>query len=150
MNTLKLVLSPIAKVPRVATLLDSEHFSRRCLTALASCAAIALVADVNTGRRGCLVLLVVDQALLDIRSEAIEGLVDVNVALGGDLEEWDSKLIGQSLSLLSSDDALLFPVTLVADQDLVDALGRVLLDVGEPRSDVCNAMLVQLSRPEIQ
>jgi hypothetical protein len=33
---------------------------------------------------------------------------------------------------------LLVPITLVAYQDLVDALGSVLLDVGVPRPDVCH------------
>jgi hypothetical protein len=39
--------------------------------------------------------------------------------------------------LLGGDCALLFPVTLVANEDLVDAFGRMLLDVREPGADVC-------------
>ena len=81
--------------------------------------------------------MVIDQTLLDVGGEAVEGLVNVDVALGGDLEEGDAELIGKSLALLGADDALLFPITLVADQDLVDALGSVLLNIGEPGSDVC-------------
>jgi hypothetical protein len=39
--------------------------------------------------------------------------------------------------LLGGDCALLFPITLVANQNLVDAFGRMLLDVREPGADVC-------------
>jgi len=38
--------------------------------------------------------------------------------------------------LLRADRPLLFPVAFVADEDLVDAFGCVLFDVGEPGSDV--------------
>lgn len=37
------------------------------------------------------------------------------------------------------DDALVLPVALVADENLVDTLGGVLLYVLEPGSDVCRA-----------
>jgi len=38
--------------------------------------------------------------------------------------------------LLGADGALFFPVAFVADEDLVDAFGGVLFDVGEPGADV--------------
>lgn len=46
------------------------------------------------------------------------------------------------MALFCGDGALLFPVALVADEDLVDALGGVLLDVGEPCADVWGGVLV--------
>ena len=51
------------------------------LTALAG-TAFRLVTNIDTTRRSSLVLLGVDQTLLDIGSEAVKGLVDVDVALG--------------------------------------------------------------------
>lgn len=83
-----------------------------------------------------LLLLRVYQALLDVRREAVECLVDVNVALGRNLEERDAELIGEGLPLLGGDGALLFPIALVANEDLVHAFGSMLLDVGEPGTDV--------------
>ncbi|KAI6751549.1 hypothetical protein HG531_006245 [Fusarium graminearum] len=65
----------------------------QCLTALAA-AALALIVDVDAAR--C-------------------SLVDVDVALGGDLEERDAQLVGEGLALLGGNDALLLPVALVAD-----------------------------------
>jgi hypothetical protein len=82
-------------------------------------------------------LLGVDDALLDVACEAEEGLLDVDVWLSADLHEGNAKLVGERLALLGGDCALLFPVTLVANEDLVDAFGRMLLDVREPGADVC-------------
>lgn len=59
--------------------------------------------------------MVVDEALLDIGSEAVEGLVDVDVALGRDFEEGNAELVRQRLTLLSGHDSLIFPIALVAD-----------------------------------
>lgn len=88
-------------------------------------------------------LLGIHDALLDVAGKTVKGLFHVDVALGRNLHEGDSKLVCQRLSLLGRHGSLLFPIALVANQDLVDALGRVLLDVGEPCSDVCfNHMLV--------
>lgn len=106
------------------------------LAALAPAAAV-LLADVDARARRLLILGVVDEALLDVGGEAVEGLVDVDVALGGDLEEGDAELVGEGLALLGADDALVLPVALVSDEDLVDALGGVLFYVGEPGADVC-------------
>jgi hypothetical protein len=44
------------------------------------------------------------------------------------------------LTLLCGDGALLFPITLVANEDLVDALGGMLLDIGKPSPDIWNVM----------
>ena len=82
-------------------------------------------------------LLGVDDALLDVACKAEEGLLDVDVRFRANLHEGNAELVGKGLTLLGRNGALLFPVTLVANQDLVDALGRVLLNVGEPCADVC-------------
>ena len=63
-------------------------------------------------------------------------MFDVDVAFRGDFEERDVKLVGKLLAALRGDRALLFPVALVADEDLLDAFGGVLLDVGEPGADI--------------
>lgn len=110
---------------------------RRNLTALAAKAPFALVADVDARACRLFVLGVVDEALLDVGCEAVKGLVDVDVALCRDFEEGDAELVGKSLALFLGDYALLLPVALVADEDLVDALGGMLLDILEPGANVC-------------
>lgn len=57
----------------------------------------------------------VHKALLDVGGEAVEGLVDVDVALCADLEERNAQLVGELLAALRADGALLLPVALVAD-----------------------------------
>lgn len=94
--------------------------------------------DIDPSASGALIRLTgIDDALLDIGREAVEGVLDVDVALGGDLHEGDTQLVGQLLALFAGHHALVLPVALVADEDLVDALGGVLLDVGEPGADIC-------------
>ena len=68
--------------------------------------------------------------------EREEGLLDTLVDLRGGLHELDAELVGELAALLLGDGALLAPVGLVADEDLVHALGRVLLDVRVPCADV--------------
>lgn len=75
-------------------------------------------------------------ALLDIRCEAIESLLDVDVVLCGDFKEGDAKLISQLLSLLGGDGSLLLPIAFVSNEDLVYSFTGMLLDVGKPGTDV--------------
>jgi hypothetical protein len=112
------------------------------LTALATHASICApcIAHVHRGAGSLVRPGAVDEALLDIRGERVEGLVDVDVALCRDLKEGDAEFVGEGLAALGADGTLLFPVALVADEDLVDAFGGVLLDVGEPRADVCGCV----------
>lgn len=92
---------------------------------------------INTTRLpGCLGPRRVDDPSFDIARETEERFFDVDVALRTDLEKRDSELVCKCLSLFCAHGALLFPVTLVADKDLVDALGCVLFNVAEPSSDV--------------
>lgn len=75
--------------------------------------------------------------LLDLGGQSVESLVHIDVVLGRDLEEWDSQLVGQCLALFGRHSALFLPVTFVANENLVDALARMLLDISEPCSDIC-------------
>ena len=68
--------------------------------------------------------------------EREESLLDAVVGLCGGLHELDAELVGELAALLLGDGALLGPVRLVADEDLVHALGGVLLDVRVPCADV--------------
>ena len=108
------------------------------LTALAAHARITTVlpADVHLWRGSLVCPRSVDQPLLDIASQTVKGLVNIDVALCRDLEEGNSKLISESLALFCRDSALLFPIALVANEDLVDTLGGVLFNVGEPCANV--------------
>lgn len=110
--------------------------SKSGLAAFAAARTLTLLADVDSGASRLVVLGVVDEALLDVGSEAVEGLVDVDVALGRDLEEGDAEFVGEGLALLGRNDTLLFPVTLVSDEDLVDTFGSVLFYVCEPCANV--------------
>jgi hypothetical protein len=112
------------------------------LAALATHAAAraARVAPYIYPVRGRFCPRAVDQPLLDVGGQAVEGLVDVDVALCRDLEEGDTEFVRERLAALGRDGALLFPVALVADEDLVDAFGGMLLDVGEPRADICGCV----------
>lgn len=110
------------------------------LTAVLAHAACRLSAiDVDRRLLLLLRLLSVDDALFDVACEAEEGLLDVDVRFRADFHEGNAKLVGECLALLGRDRALLFPVALVADEDLVDAFGCVLLNVGKPCADVCRA-----------
>lgn len=102
--------------------------------------------DIDLGSGGLIRPGSIDKALLDIAGEAVKRLVDVDVALGRDLEEGDAEFVGEGLALFCGDGALLFPVALVADEDLVDAFGGVLLDVGEPCADVWVVLVFCLLR----
>jgi hypothetical protein len=101
--------------------------------------ATSRLSAINVHRRLLLLLrlLGIDDALLDVAGQAEEGLFDVDVGFCAHFHEGDSKLVGERLALLSRDCTLLFPVALVADQDLVHAFGCMLLNVGEPGADVC-------------
>lgn len=140
--SLSLCICPFHLFPTQGNHVSTSHESP--LTALAS--RVARFAHIDARRAGRGVILGgVDDALLDVRGQVVKGLVNVDVALSRDLEEWDAQLLGQSLALLSRDGALLLPVALVAYQDLVDALGGVLLYVCEPGADICSELPLALS-----
>ena len=82
-------------------------------------------------------MLCIDYALLDIGSETVEGFLDVDIRLCGDFKEGDIELVSECLAFFHRYGTLLFPVALVAYENLVDTLGGVLLDVGKPSAYVC-------------
>lgn len=69
-------------------------------------------------------------------SKREEGILNTLVCLGTSLEEAQPKLVGKRAPLLKGDGALLVPIALVANKDLVDTGRRVLLDLGVPGADV--------------
>lgn len=122
-----------------ARLLDHAHMHMDSLAAvLANTARVALAStDIDARVGGCSLLgRRVDDAFLDIRSEGEEGLFDVDVALCADFHKRDTEFVGEGLALGGGDGPFLFPVALVAYEDLVHAFGCVLFDVGKPCSDV--------------
>lgn len=134
----------------VGLLVHLVYSAQKTAATLGSCTTHSLTAVLAHSTRrlaavdidGALLLLLgllgVDDALLDIAREAEEGLLDVDVGLGADFHEGNAELVRERLALLGRNRALLLPIALVADKDLVHALCRVLLDVGEPRADVCS------------
>jgi len=81
-------------------------------------------------------LLCVDYALLDVRSEAVEGLIDIDIALCRHFKEGDAKLVGECLAFFRHHGTLLFPIAFVAYENLVDTFGGMLLHVRKPSADI--------------
>lgn len=71
-----------------------------------------------------------------VRGKVNKGLVDVDVCLCGRLQELDLVLVCEGLALVLRDLALVVHVALVADQDLVHAVARVLLNGPDPVTNV--------------
>lgn len=164
-----MVLSPYSFTHRTLALAMQRHLfasmsicvqplsfiSRRNLPSRAAALAalaprVARLADIDTRRasRG-VVLGGIDDALLDVGGQVVKGLVDVDVALSRDFEEGNAELLSQGLALFGRDGALLLPVALVANQNLVDALCGVLLYVCEPGADIYLQCPVSIAQPEI-
>lgn len=100
---------------------------------------------------GCLVRsCAIDKSLLDVGRERVKCLIDVDVTLCGDFEERNAEFVGEGLATLCADGALLLPIALVSDEDLIDAFGCVLLDVGEPGADVCCIVSAFFARMPLQ
>lgn len=91
---------------------------------------------INTLSRRLIYLCRVDDSLLNIRRQAVERLLHIDVALGRDLQERYSELVCKLLAALRGDDALVFPIAFVANEDLVYAFRGMLFDVGEPDADI--------------
>ena len=72
----------------------------------------------------------------DAPCECEERLLDSLVHLGGCLHEPNAQLFGKLSTLLLRHCSLVSPVGLVANEDLVYAFRRMLLDVGVPGTDV--------------
>ena len=117
------------------------------LTAIFPRLIVALfVCEGNVVLRWLVLLLRIDYALLDIRSETVEGFLDVDIRLCGDFKEGDVELVSERLAFFRRYGTLLFPVAFVADENLVDTLGGVLLHVGKPSAYVCEICHVSLGQ----
>ena len=70
------------------------------LTALAAHASICApcVTHVHRGTGSLVRSGAVDETLLDVRGERVEGLIDVDVALCRDLEEGNAEFVGEGLA----------------------------------------------------
>lgn len=73
----------------------------------------------------------------DVPCKCEESLLDTLVDLGTGLEEPQAELVRQLSPLLDRDIPLLIPITLVANENLVDAGRSVLFDLRVPGADVC-------------
>lgn len=73
---------------------------------------------------------------VDMPGECEERILDAIIDLCRGLHELNTKLIGEFAPLLLCDGALVCPVRLVADKNLVDSFGSVLFNVGMPCTDV--------------
>ncbi len=73
----------------------------------------------------------------DAPGKCEERLLDALVDFRRGLHELDAELVGELAALLLGHRALVRPVRLVADEDLVHAFRGVLFDVRVPGADVC-------------
>lgn len=84
------------------------------LTALPT-TSTTLTSNIHPGRGRLVGFRSVDNALLDVASEAVECFLHIDVTLRRHLKKWDAQLIGKLLASLRRDDALVFPITFVAN-----------------------------------
>lgn len=99
-------------------------------------------ADEVRGNRGTLVGSLRDGKLEVAASHAHEEILNVEAVLGTGLEERNVLLVGESLTFVVLDHALIFEICLVSNDNLVDLLVTVLLDLTEPVLDVVKGFLV--------
>ena len=135
--------------------IETRHLAASAGAALVDTLALA---DID---RGLVVDSGVAHAFLDLASHGQESLLDVGRILGRSLEEWDAERVGKFLHLVLVplhndgrtgdiiylcnavfDDLLVCHVTLVAYEELVDALGCVAVNLLQPLLDVVEAVHV--------
>lgn len=112
---------------------------RRTQAALAAAAALVVrhaVAGTDLHRRLGVVRGGRAHPLLNLAGHCQEGLLDVARVLGRGLEKGDAQAVGELLGDLVVDDLLLGHIALVADEQLVDALGGVPVNLLQPLLDV--------------
>lgn len=115
------------------------------LTAVFPWLIVALIGgERNVVLRWLVLLLCIDYALLDVCSETVEGLIDVDITLCRDFEKRDVELVSERLAFFCRHGTLLFPIALVSYENLVDAFGSMLLYIGKPSAYVCEVYHVSL------
>src|SRR5215472_3441198 len=105
---------------------------------------VLFVGERNVVLRWLVLQLCVDYSLLNVCSKTVERLVDVDISLCRGFKEGDAELVSQCLAFFCRHGTLLFPIALVAYENLVDAFGGVLLHVGKPSAYVCEVYHVSL------
>ena len=86
---------------------------------------------------------VLDQTLLDICRDVVKCFRDVFIQFRAGFEELDGIFAGKGDAPILVHHALVLHVTLVANQNLVDAFCRVLLDVSYPVPYILERILVR-------
>jgi hypothetical protein len=105
---------------------------------------VLFVGERNVVLRWLVLLLCVDYALLNVCSETVECLVDIDISLCRNFKEGDAELVSECLAFFCRHGTLLFPIALVTYENLVDAFGSVLLHVGKPSAYVCEVYHISL------
>lgn len=102
------------------------------------------VRDANEvrGEEGTLVGSLRDSELEVAACHAHEEILNIEAVLGTGLEEGDVLLVGEGLTFIILDHALIFEIRLVSDDYLVNFFVTVLLDLTEPVLDVVEGLLV--------
>jgi hypothetical protein len=77
-----------------------------------------------------------DMTCLNIPCESEERLLYTLVDFGARLHEPNTKLVRECSALLGRDLALVLPVRLVPNENLVYTVGRVLFNIRMPRSNI--------------
>lgn len=73
-----------------------------------------------------------------IPCESEECLLYTLIDFGARLHEPNTKLVREFFALFVCDLALVLPVRLVPNENLVHTLGRVLFNIRMPRSNICS------------
>jgi hypothetical protein len=100
-------------------------------------AATSTSVDIHARARRLIYFRRVNDSLLDVCRQAVECLLHIDVALCRDFHEGDAEFVCELLAALGGDDALVFPVAFVADENLVYAFGSMLFDVRKPGTNIC-------------
>lgn len=74
--------------------------------------------------------------------KTLEDCLDVDILLGGGLEEFEPQLVSQLLSPLGANDSFVLHIAFVAHQDYLGVVPRVRLDLGHPVLDAVEGFLV--------
>jgi len=80
--------------------------------------------------------------VLDLTRHGEKGLFHIDRRLGRSLKKFDPEAVRKLLPLLRADDAFVFEIALVTDQQLVHILGRVAINLVEPLLHVLEAFVV--------
>lgn len=95
-----------------------------------------LVSEIHALRSALFGFRCLCDSFFDVRCQAVESLLYIDVAFCRDFEEGNAKFVSELLASLCRDGPLLLPVTFVANENLVHSLRSMLFDIREPCADV--------------